>query len=353
VASNADAFLSALQGMVVDPLATAALIMRGLLSASNVAGAFWLAGVLVESSKTPKEVKTLLVVETMLAYAVVIHTKDLNAPLLAHHFAEQAGGRMKKLEAAFATMDMRNVLVTQQATPEALMDKFFTAFSETFGPSASGAIAQESTFSIDTALVLLRDGVKRTTAAALSLCTRFLSADSPFVLSDSQLLHTAELATYFVRSSTATIAESAKLLFNAVLEHIPKGATLAFFDLIHAVPADIHPGNDKNPDTFVGISQFDETQLTMSSLNFFATCVLKNDAGKEPPLKNVDPAQIERAQQQCMEESRKPVFGYDVLSSRKGRSNASLPAGQRRPFDTLTSHVVTGNPSASSFYGLQ
>jgi len=289
----------------------------------------------------------------MLSYGVVIHTKDLNAPLLAHRFAEQAGARMKKLEAAFAKMDMRNVLVSQQATPDALMDQFFTAFSETFGPSASGATAQESVFAIDTALIILRNGVKRTTAAALSLCNRFLSTGSPFVLSEAQLLQTAELAAFFVRSTTATIAESAKLLFNAVLEHIPKGATLAFFDLVHGVPADLHPGADRTPDFFVGLTQNDATQLAASALNRFATFVLNTDAGKESPLKSVDPAEVLRVQQQCAEESNKSVYGYDVLSSRKGRSNATIPGGQRRPFDTLSSHVVTGNPSTASFNGLQ
>jgi len=348
VCPNCDTFVSDLEGMVVDPLSTATLIMRGLLSAPNVSGTFWLAGVLVESSKTPKEVKTLVTVETMLVYAVMIHAKDLDAPLLAHRFSEQAGSRMKKLGDAFAKMDMRNVLVTQQATPEAMMDQFFTAFSETFGPSASGATTVEATFAIDTALVLLRNSVRRTTNAAICLCTHFLSGGSPFVLSETQLLHAAELATFFVRSNTTSIAESAKHLFNAVLEHIPKGVTLAFFDLIHTVPADLHE-NEKNPDVLVDVSDYDAMELTKSALTLFSDFVL--ESGKSP-LKSVEPSCIVRSQQQCADSSQKPAFGYDVLSSRKGRDYSSVATGQHRPFDTLSSHVVMGNASTASFNNL-
>jgi len=352
VSSNCDQFVSALEGMFADPLATATLVMRGLLSAPNVYGSFWLAGVLVESSKTPKEVKTFVTIETLLVYAVMVHAKDLDAPLLALRFCEQAGSRMKKMSEAFKKMDMRNVLVSQQSTPEAMLDQFYTAFSDTFGRLGSGSTEAEAIFAIDSALVLVHNGVKRITNAALSLCTRLLDSDSMFEFSESQLLHAAELATFYVRSSTTSIAESAKHLFNAILEHIPKGATLAFFDLIHTVPADLHE-DEKNPDVLVGVTKYDSLQLTVSALSQFGNFVLSTKSGKSSPLKSVDPSLIVRAQQQCADSTQKSAYAYDVLSSRKGRTNTSVPATQRRSFDTLSSHVVMGNASTSSFNNLK
>jgi len=352
VASDSDAFVSAIKDMVVDPLSTATLIMRGLLSASNAAGAFWLAGVLVESSVLPNNVKMLVVIETLLSYAVVIHTKDLNAPVLALQFARQAGSRLEKLAEAFAKMDMRNVLVAQQPTSEAVMDQFFAAFSATFGPSAPGATAEEATFAIDAALVLLRNGVKRNTAAALSLCTHFLETGSVFKFSEPQLLHISELAAFFVHTATGSVAENAKMLFGAALEHIPKGATLAFYDLIHNVPIVLH-GNEENPDLFTGVTPYDSTQLTVSAVKLFGAHVLASEPDKQNPLDTADLELVLHAQQKCAASAQKTAFAYDVLSSRKGRTNAGTPPGQRRPFDSLSSHVLMGNPSVSSFSGLQ
>ncbi|KAH3763204.1 hypothetical protein Pelo_4982 [Pelomyxa schiedti] len=214
------------------PLDMEAVILRGLSYPETVSDGLWLCDTWI---KTHQNAPVNLVIISVLVHTIQCITKSpVTAAFQALQFIHAAGNEtLMQFEDVFTHMDLRDVPLQKQPDPHSLLSEFFTVFCGVFPEDNHHQLV------LDTLLVLLHRGQKKWRVTLLYLMTSVLTSWGSSLCDLSTTRRIVEVIVYFSQAQETETANAATALLPFVLQNIPEGIPVKYFEYLRPSPPEI------------------------------------------------------------------------------------------------------------------